>query len=148
MAGVKRHATQSRSGSRGSGASVPVNPMAHQVGPEFLDDHGMRQALAGPEDDLVPAMVFEELVATRRVLAVAAFDGARMYPEWQVVDGRVLVGLDRVLEAMDGQPAWSVGLWLTTEHEQWGACPRVVLERGGDVDSVVALATETAARWS
>lgn len=126
-----------------------ANPMAEQVGPEFHDEIGMRAALAPDGEELLGAQEWRDLDEGRGVLGVAAFDGTRMFPTWQVRSGRVLPGLERVVAAMAGQPAWSVALWVTTAHDDLGgSSPREVLEADGDVDGLVALATETARRWS
>lgn len=123
--------------------------MAEQVGPEFHDETGLRAALAPDGEDLLSGSDLDQLCEAREVLAVSAYDGSRMFPTWQVRDGSVLPGLAQVLAAMAGQPAWSVGLWLTTPHEDLdGASPRTVLEAGGDVEAVATLAAETARRWS
>ncbi len=124
------------------------NPMAEQVGPEFHDLLSLRAALAPAGAEMPDAAEAEALVHSGRLLTVRAFDGTAMFPTWQVVDGQVLPGLAEVLDAMAGQPAWSVGLWLTTHHDELGCTPRAVLERGGDHARVVELARETARRWS
>lgn len=129
--------------------TVMANPMAEQVGPEFHDEIGMRSALAPGADELIEASELERRCAAREVLAVAAFDGTRMFPTWQVRDGAVLDGLASVLAAMAGQPAWSVALWVSTGHDDLaGRSPRQVLEQDGPSDQLVDLAAETARRWS
>lgn len=141
-----------KTSARGRGTRQPAvmaNPMAEQVGPEFHDEVGMRAALAADVDDLIDAADLERRCAGREVLAVSAFDGTRMFPTWQVRDGAVIEGLAPVLAAMAGQPAWSVALWLSTGHDDLaGRSPRQVLEQDGPSEQLVALAAETARRWS
>ncbi|MFC6154656.1 antitoxin Xre/MbcA/ParS toxin-binding domain-containing protein [Nocardioides yefusunii] len=139
----------SSSGKGGRAPAVMMNPMAEQVGPEFHDETGMRDALAGPDEELLTAAELDRLCESRAVMAVAAFDGTRMFPTWQVRDGAVLPGLGEVLVAMTGQPAWSVALWVSTPHDDLdGRSPRQLLEAGDDTAGLVELAAETARRWS
>ena len=149
---MKRNAKASaRSTGRNGGSPSSAamgNPMAEQVGPEFHDLTGLGAALAPEGEEVLGAQQAQALVDSSGVLTVRAFDGTPMFPTWQVVDGQVLPGLPEVLRAMAGQPAWSVGLWLTTVSDELGRTPRAALEQGDDVDGVVSLAAETARRWS
>lgn len=145
---MKRTSKSSARGRTAQAASLPANPMAAQVGPEFHDETGMCAAL-GAGEELLGRPELERLVADREVLVVAAFDGSRMFPTWQVADGRILPGLGSVVAAMAGQPAWSVALWICTPHDDLGdRSPRDVLLAGESAEELARMAAETALRWS
>jgi len=126
----------------------PAELMLQQVGPDFLDDAGLRGALTDPDDDTdVPAPDPAALRADRAVLALRTADEAWIYPSWQVVDSRVLPGLPAVLDAMAAHPAWSVAVWLTTATDELdGATP--VAHLATDPDRVVEVARAVATRWA
>lgn len=129
---------------------VPAgNPMAQQVGPEFLDTPGVAVVLAGPGREPISKQAVEQRRNRGTLLALKTSDGHWIYPTWQFDGAAVLAGLADVLAVFRGHPAWSVATWMTTampelDEEsvaQW-------LLAGRDPATVVELAGLTARRWA
>lgn len=130
---------------RGGGATMG-NPMLLQVGPDFYDEAALAEALLIDGEPADVATV-RRLRGEGRLVALATADEQWIHPTWQIRDGALLSGLDAVLAAFAGQPAWSVALWLTTSHDELdGATPVQALAEGAA--GVTELAGQTAHRWA
>lgn len=133
-------------GSKRSKSAMAGNPMLLQVGPDFYDEAALAEALTADGEPIDVATV-RELRSAGRIVALSTADEQWIHPTWQVRDGRLVPGLDAVLAAFKGAPAWSVALWLTTDHDDLdGATPVQALIAG--VGTVPALAAATADRWA
>ncbi len=125
-----------------------MNPMAEQVGPDFYDVRAMADALTAHDAEPVTPAELEERRTRHEVLGVRTADEQWIFPTWQVNDAVVLPGLDEVLTAFAGHPAWSVALWLRTPREELAErTPHEALV-AGEIASVVELAGVVAARWA
>jgi len=97
------------------------------------------KALTGNDVCRILSCSLLELDAMRQnnqVLGVLV-NGEFVYPVWQFVDGKVLTGLDKVLEALKDDGTWTQMIFLLTgDIRLEGATPLERLE-AGDVDKVL-----------
>jgi hypothetical protein len=126
-----------------------MNPMAEQVGPDYFDATATAAALSPEEGEPLTVARVAAMRVEGALLGLPTAGEEWVFPTWQIVAGTVLPGLADVVGAFAGQPAWSIGLWLTTPHADFeGETPAAVLAAGGDVVRLVAEARATAERWS
>ncbi|WP_235734984.1 antitoxin Xre/MbcA/ParS toxin-binding domain-containing protein [Nocardioides alcanivorans] len=122
--------------------------MAEQVGPDFYDEAAMREALSADTEPLA-AGELRTMVEQGAVLGLRTADEQWIFPTWQVRDHAVLAGLADAIQEFEGHPLWSIGLWLTTPHEDLDdLTPVQALETRDAVDLVRDLASDTADRWA
>jgi hypothetical protein len=101
-------------------------------------------------------MTAEEVAAATKDLRLLSFttsDGVVLYPAFQVVDGAVVTGLDKVLRTLqtgtDHSSMWAMWLRSTPQpFDERSTRPSYIeLLAGGDVDGVVLAAAHTAWAW-
>jgi len=123
---------------------APTNALAEAVGP-FYDSAGVARRLSSSSDAVA------DRAGQHRLLACPTAEGTVVFPAFQfAADGTVLPGLERVVATMaEGTTdQWQVALWMCTPSEQLrGYTPSEELRRG-HAEAVLALATQTAARWA
>lgn len=120
------------------------HPFDSTVGP-FYDTAGLTTWLG------VSRQRLHQRVQSRSLLACPVEEGGNVYPTWQFQsNGDLLPGIADILEVMsDGtEDAWQIALWFSVPSSKLnGVAPRDWLAKGRTVESVVALAKETATRW-
>ena len=114
-----------------------------EIGP-FYDAKGVA-LIAGLDSAAIPDLVDES-----QILELTTSDGVKVYPSFQfTADGRVVGGLPQILfEFNDDVDAWMVASWLVSPMDQLDGTPMGAISSEDDFDRVLALAKETAARWS
>ena len=126
-------------------SAVPTaHPWDEHIGP-FYDTAGLTKWLG------VTKQALADRVRRHRLLAVTTAEGRVLYPVRQFEGRRLLAGLPDVLAAfrnasVDG---WAIAVWATTPAQSLrGDTPLGWLRRGCDVEPVLELAANTAARWA
>lgn len=123
---------------------APLNALAEAVGP-FYGSAGVARRLSISSDAVA------DRAGQHRLLGCPTAEGTVVFPVFQfAADGTVLPGLERVVATMAEGTAdqWQVALWMCTPSEQLrGHTPSEALGRG-HAEAVLALATQTAARWA
>jgi hypothetical protein len=103
----------------------------------FYDTETVRRLLGS-----IDKPVSKQAVSKRRgLLALRTGSHRVVYPSFQFVDGRLVEGLDEVLDALDERlvSRWTVASWLVSENpELGGGRPIAVLAEGHTAPVVVA----------
>lgn len=121
-----------------------AHPWAAQIGP-FHDTRGV-QALLG-----ITRQAVSERVTRRTLLGTRTTSGRIVYPTFQFVGREVAPQVKAVLAEFKDVPVdgWAIAAWFTVPAEALGgATPAGWLRDGRDVDPVLDLARDAAARWS
>ncbi len=128
-------------------ATVPEPSPWAELGP-YYSTTGIARVLGG-----VSRQAVEERRRRRTILALRTADDVWVYPAFQL-DGhnQVLRGLADVLarfRPQTGDDEWMIASFLAAPQPGLGGLSVVDhLRDGGDLDPIVALARERAARWS
>src|SRR5262245_31297673 len=127
-------------------ATVPEPSPWTELGP-YYSTSGIARVLGG-----VSRQAVEERRRRRTVLALRTADNVWVYPAFQLDEhNQVVRGLAEVLAPFHPQTDsdWMVASFLAAPQPGLGGLSIVDhLRDGGDLDPVVALARERAARWS
>jgi len=94
-----------------------------------------------------------EAVGTLSLLEVETVDGARLYPAFQVVDGRIVDRIGDILRVLSAgtQSRWTWAQWLNSpvDDETGEPAPTAIDQlRAGRFDDVLRDAQHAAAAWS
>lgn len=123
---------------------APTNALTEVVGPVY-DSAGVARRLCISSDAVA------ERADQHQLLGCPTAEGTVVFPAFQfAADDTVLPGLELVVATMAEGTAdqWQVALWMCTSSEQLrGRTPSEALRRGR-AEAVLALATQTAARWA
>lgn len=92
-------------------------------------------------------------VRSLSLLELETDDGVRLYPAFQIDDGRIVEGVGDVLRvlATGTRSTWTWAQWLNTpvDDETGKEAPRAIDQlRAGQLDAVLLDARHTAAAWS
>lgn len=122
------------------------NPWADIVGPCFTSG-ALQRELSMTRSGVSKA------VKEHRILRVTTSDGINLYPTFQVRDGAIVPGLDRVLRAlaMGTMSTWTWAQWLNgvTPDENGEPRPRNIDRLiSGDLDGVLRDAQNDASAWA
>ncbi|CAN7229934.1 hypothetical protein LJR186_000865 [Microbacterium foliorum] len=122
------------------------NPWAAIVGPCYTAA-SIARALQWTEIEVAAA------ASTQRILKLETEEGARLYPAFQVWEGRILGGLGEVLRVLSTgtRSTWTWAQWLNTavDDETGEPAPSAIEQlRAGRLDDVFLDARHTAAAWS
>ena len=128
-------------------ATVPEPSPWAELGP-YYSTSGIARVLGG-----VSRQAVEERRRRRTILALRTADDVWVYPAFQLDEhNQVLRGLADVLarfRPLTTDDEWMVASFLAAPQPGLGGLSIVDhLRKGGDLDPVVALARERAARWS
>ena len=122
------------------------NPWAEIIGPCYTTA-SLARALRWTETEVFGA------AAALEVLEVETVEGTRLYPAFQVRDGRVIEGLHLVLRELGIGTAsrWTWAQWLNSPYDDDSGEPApTAIEQllAGQLDDVLRDARHAAASWS
>ncbi|KJQ55451.1 hypothetical protein RS85_00729 [Microbacterium sp. SA39] len=125
---------------------LAVNPWSDIVGPVYESGSLQRELGVGRQ-------AVSKAVRELRVLRLETADGHTVYPAFQVRDGRLVSGMQRVLTALRNgiDDPWTWAQWLNAPVSRAPSePPRRNIDRlvAGDVDAVARDAERTAASWA
>lgn len=123
-----------------------VNPWAQIVGPCYTAA-SLARALGWTESDVA------EAAASLRVLELTTSDVKVLYPAFQVHEGHLVEGIDKVLQLLNTgtKGTWTWAQWLNTRvNDDTGEEAPSAIEQllAGDLDDVLHDARHTAWAWS
>lgn len=124
-------------------AAVPEPSPWRHLGPMYTTT-GIARVLGG-----VTRQAIEERRRRRRLLALRTDDGAWVYPAFQLdARNQVLRGLPEVLQCFAPEDdRWTIASLLTTPQPSLAGRTPIVALGEGDLDLVLELARDVAARW-
>jgi hypothetical protein len=122
----------------------PQHPWDEQIGP-FYDTPGLCRLLE------VSKQALHDRVKRGTLLAVTSRNGKVGYPAFQFAGNQLLPGIREALGAFRNTPVdgWAIGAWFTTPAATLGKeTPARWLAEHHDIQPVIDLARDTAARWA
>lgn len=151
---VRIHQTGQRAGERVTAKDLaarmlaavpsPQHPWDAQIGP-FYDTPGLCKLLG------VSKQALHDRVKRGTLLAVTSRNGKVGYPAFQFTGDQLLPGLRETLAEFRDTPVdgWAIGAWFTTPAASLGKqTPAHWLAESEDIQPVIDLARDTAARWA
>lgn len=125
-------------------ARRPASPLPDLVGPVYTSG-GVQSVLR----------ISRQQLADRRqrgtIITARTADGRWVYPAYQFVDGGLRTDVREVLDMLraGGTPdPWTLALWFPTARADLGGVSPLKLLEAGQLDTVLAHAAGTAARWA
>jgi hypothetical protein len=133
--------------------SLPENGNKHGVASEPTPQTAEERLLAKGGGLLTLEQVADELKEDKRIieyqrkldeLVAVEWNGEYQYPAWQFKDGKLLTGLDRVLEALSQfrKDPWARIIFMTDENDRLGDKTPLECLKTGDraIDEIVEAA--------